>query len=125
MEIGTRVIVSMDKLIADKDNAWLLNRIKAGSLSSMMTGTIKRHADCGTTGIEFDIDFVKIKDNHTYNISDLHGTGKKGYCLYIQRKYYKKVEELEDLAEDAHNGPRPEDFGLMPFVSDDDCAICC
>ena len=68
MEIGTRVIVSMDKLIADKDNAWLLNRIEVV--------------------------------NH------------------IQNKF-------KDLAEDAHNGPRPEDFGLMPFISDDDCAICC
>ena len=116
MEVGTRVIVDMHGVAYDEQNQWMSKYINKDVIDHYMFGTIKRHADNGKTGIEFDVGFVKIKDNHTYNTSDLHGAGKKGYCLYIKREYYtavhKEVSPQGDIAQSMEDTMLDHEYGM-------------
>ena len=91
MEVGTRVIVDMHGVAYDEQNQWMGKYFNKDVIDHYMFGTIKRHADNGKTGIEFDVEIV-TGDNY-YTTSDLHGTGRKRYCLYIKREYYTAVHE--------------------------------
>ena len=58
MEVGTRVIVDMHGVAYDEQNQWMGKYFNKDVIDHYMFGTIKRHADNGKTGIEFDVELL-------------------------------------------------------------------
>lgn len=114
MEIGTRVRVYMRGVAYDELNQWMGKYFNKDVISHYMVGTIKRHADNGKTGIEFDVEIVT--GDAKYTTSNLHGAGRKGYSLYIQPKYYTAVrEEIRpqgDIAQMMEDTMLDEEYGM-------------
>jgi hypothetical protein len=114
MEIGTRVLVNLEGFATARQNAWVHKYLKHG-VSALMTGTIKRHADNGKTGIEFDEEILANLSEGS-NTSTLHGAGKEGHCLYVAREFYtlsrEDVRPQGDIAQSMEDTMLDHEYGM-------------
>ncbi len=114
-KIGTRVVVNMEAFVMSGKNRWVHKYLRHG-VSQRMLGTIKRHADNGKTGIQFDEEILQDLPDRSM-VYDLHGTGKEGYSLYVQKEFYAVIEETEikpqgDIAQSMEDTMLDHEYGM-------------
>ena len=121
---GATVSVNMRRVMADTNNHWMLDKVKLLSLSERMTGVIKRIADNGKIGVEFSTRIMRTEDCVS-QARDLHGKGKSGYCLYVQREYIivptlwdelpeprEEIRPQGDIAQSMEDTMLDEEYGM-------------